>query len=513
MQGETRVERNEERGRLTERMLLWLGLVLWAMVLASWGCGSEEEVTAQNASCTRDADCTVGTICQASTQTCIVAPCYTGGEYNCQMGQICLETPEQTQGVCSRPECRFPSDCTSKPGTSCIGGQCLAFECTNDEECDDDEYCTAGNQCEAAPTECTVDADCKSPRRVCTAAGTCRPGCTTDDACPQDRFCDVAQKVCSPGCRDSTQCDGQLDTCGPDHQCVCSPDSCTNGTACVGGTCKMIASCDDVTCAMGQYCDPENNFACTEGCTTTGCDATPGTVCNPQTGRCIADMCGGKTAAACVGTDAPHFNPETCECIECLTFNDCDTADGEICNDGGRCVRCENACDSNTPGTCTDAAGGATPFCIAGCCSECIGDLDCKDASKPLCINGFCQAQPNCLMDPNACPTGYLCDAQGTCQPPATGGQCNPRDGSGCTPPLICNPQTSTCEQGGSTGMGCGTCNPDCTCNGSMQCNPLFLACTGCSGPLFPGFPGGDPATTCPSGQICFPGFAICLKP
>ena len=503
------MERSNERKRLAHKIALWCGLILWTLAL-SWGCGSEEQPTSSNTSCVQDADCPLGTVCQLSSKQCLAIPCETDGNFNCLMGQICLQTEADPAGVCSRPECKFPADCASKPGTSCIKGQCLAAQCTRNDECDPGEYCTVGNQCEEVPTSCKMDEDCKDPGRVCTDAGICRPGCSSDEACEADKYCDTAQKVCAPGCRDSTQCEGQLDTCSEDHKCVCSADSCPGGTSCVSGVCKVVESCDDAGCTEDQYCDPDDGFSCKDKCTVTGCDAMPGTVCDAQTGRCIADQCGGKTAADCTDPNKPHFSASTCECIECLTFNDCDVANGEICSDGGTCIRCENACDSNTPGQCDNVAGGATPFCIAGCCSECIGDLDCDDPAKPLCINGFCQSQPDCLTDPSACPTGYTCDAQGMCQPPQSGGMCNPQDGTGCTPPLVCNPFTSMCEQGGSTGMGCGLCNPDCTCNGQLQCDPLFQACTGCD-PLPPLF-GGDPNKQCPSGQTCFPFFNICLQ-
>lgn len=371
--------------------------------------------------------------------------------------------------------CTYDMDCAL--GQVCsFAGQCVTASCDN---------CTAEQICYITPSnpegscsrpECLSPEDC-AEGQTCTN-GLCQSGCASAVDCPGDQICNLANQCVDPP---------QPSTCTNDNECE-SGEVCTNG-ACVPAP---ATSCEAVQCEANERCHPQT-FACVRDCVSdpTLCDANQ--VCDATTGQCSANPCPGANPEACEGA-TPHFNTTLCACVGCVNNADC--SGGQVCNSNGTCVtagECAQPCDPNVPGTC----GGGTPYCLDNCCSECVGAADCPQGL--LCLNGFCGTPPDCTNDPSVCPAGYECQS-GSCVPPQTGQNCDPQDPASCPVGTFCDPATSTC--GGLGGeLGCGLCNEDCTCPGSLTCDGFF--CSGCQGSLI-NLQGG-----CPDGQFCLGGLCF----
>lgn len=459
------------------RRALALTTIITALGLAA--CGTEDTGQTQEQKCSFDDECDLGEVCLVDG-VCGAVDC----EF-CQPGQICY-TDADGNSSCSRPECTQDSECDGDK--SCIDGLCSDATCQAREDCPEGQICNVlAGKCVAPPDVCTTDFDCPVGN-ICKDDGTCSPGCSSDDQCDAGKFCNTDINICEDGCRDSTECTAEQ-TCDDSNQCVCDPSKCAEGFICDEGTNGCVentaTSCDDVTCGEGQTCDP-TTLTCVEapmGCTTepdmpNSCPV--GTVCNTATGDCDAQTCIDKTPEDCAGTDAPYLNQDFCECVECLSDENCDTAAGETCNFNGQCqAPCQTPCDPGTPGTCM----GSTPYCFGGCCVECIGAADC--AAGQICLDGMCGDPPDCSVDPTVCPSGYEC-VGGTCQAAAAGTSCDPSNPMSCPPGQFCqasdpnNPTSGTC-QGLGGGNNCGGCNPDCTCDNGLTCDTLLGLCTGCT--------------------------------
>ena len=311
---------------------------------------------------------------------------------------------------------------------------------------------------------CEVDTDCELGE-VCSASGQCiEADC---DHCTEDQICYIP-----PG--------GGEGTCSA-PECS-SDDDCPDGT-CEDGLCTEEGACDDDDdCPDGQECHPITNTCQDDGsggggdeCSTD--DDCPGGSCDD--GTCISDSSCELTDEDC-DAPTPHVygDDDSCECAECGDDTHCA---GDLICDGGTCAEDDGGgnggdgpdpnecieCDPDEPGICD----GDTPYCIDECCVECIGAGDCD--GNEICNDGFCSDASGCTDDSD-CPTGYDCDG-GECIPPDAGGECQ-EDGD-CPDGQFCNPQTETCEELGGD-MGCGLCNPDCTCDGDLTCDGFF--CVGC---------------------------------
>lgn len=464
----------------------------FCLMLASLGTSCSSD-TATARSCTFDADCELGAVCQLTTNTCIVVPCQDEqGNRICLPEQVCLVTDANPQGSCSAPECTTANDCAEG---QCVGGLCSTGGCTTAADCPTGQVCNLAGQCEAGDGSCSADTDCPSGQACVSDA--CVPGCRSNDECQDTQYCSSA-KACVAGCRDASGC-GTGQDCR-EGTCVCTPGSCGEGRVCntEAGQCEDISSCDQVTCPEGEICNPVI-LSCETRCTPDSCGV--GEACNAQTGVCESSTCPGADTTQCAGTNRPIWDPIRCFCAECTSDTDCNTAAGETCNAAGVCFACETACDSGAPGTC----GGATPYCIEDCCVECIGASDC--ATGELCLQGTCGQPPSCTVDPTVCPAGTTCQ-NGQCQANQGGGSCDPSDPTTCPAGTFCDPLQGTCSSDIGGGFGCGLCNPDCTCDGGLTCDGFF--CGGCRTCVtILGVEVCTEGVDCPNGQSCFPGEAI----
>lgn len=355
--------------------------------------------------------------------------------------------------------------------------------CEIDFDCPLGTVCGASNVCiEAACEFCTDGQICyktdANPEGTCSA-----PECSFADDCPGDIPCNngvCGGDAAEPECSLSNPCpEGQV--CNWAQKCVPEASS---------GSCTGTDDCGD-----GEFCDPQTDSCLPAvSCDNVQCD--PGEVCIEGYGTCQPDgnTCTNITPADCSGA-TPHLDQQSCTCVSCTSSSHCGA--GQACV-GGTCqtnTECATPCSPDAPGTC----GGDTPYCINNCCIQCLGAADCS--GNQLCLDGFCSAPPSCAADPNACPAGFEC-INGTCAQPGGGQDCS-SDPSVCTFPMVCDPSTNTCTGLGGD-MGCGFCDPDCTCPNGLTCQTdgmmtsLMPMCVGCSpmGGLFGG-------ASCPAGQEC----------
>lgn len=455
---------------------------LMFVIMPLMGCPSDT-VSSQTTDCSFDDDCALGTVCLRAEGVCGTAAC----EF-CLAGQICYTLDDGTQS-CSKPECRSASECNSPE--SCVDGVCTKVTCTSRDDCPDDKICNLVGACVEPPEVCQSNEECPSGE-ICLASGVCRSGCLADDECDVDKYCDISSSSCQLGCRTASNC--------------------LAGEMCVNHKCRaeQITSCAQVMCSPEQKCVPQT-FECVDVCTSAQGmpnSCPEGQVCSATTGECSVNACVGKDPEQCQGdAEHPYWNDTFCACVACIDSTHCSGA-GESCNGNGECTVCQTLCDSSTPNTCQ----GATPYCISGCCSECIGTVDCP--SGEVCLEGFCGVPPDCSTDPSICPSGLVCEG-GMCRPAASGTSCNPQVPGSCPFGQMCTPDQSgmsgmcsSANIGG--GLGCGFCNDDCTCDGGLTCEGFV--CTGCKG-LFGSGVGLD--SNCPSGQggagLCAAGICIPL--
>ena len=457
-------------------------LPLMTALLTLSACGDENVATTRVA-CTNDDVCPIGQVCLRKDGFCGAVSC----DF-CQPGQVCY-TDAAGNASCSRPECFRPTDCTA-PAT-CIGGLCQESTCSKREDCPEGKICNLASQCVDPPEMCSNNAECPAGQ-ICPASGFCRPGCANSSECAAGEFCSESN-TCVSGCRSSMDCSAEQ-TCNAQNKCVCDTAKCPAGSACDPDQNKCVEGAFDCrqpqdTCPMGTFCNGATG-QCEQGCTdqpNMPNSCTSGEICNLATGSCVPDNCPGKDPTSCMGdVRAPYWNPTACACVQCIRDEQC--GPNETCNDNGECGTCNTPCNANTPGTCQ----GNTPYCVSGCCRQCIGSADCP--SGQVCVSGTCGQEPDCTNNPSICPAQWTCE-NGRCKEPAAvgrscvigstdpmmscpfGQQCVPDPNAPAPGPNQPPSTMGVCSAAGG-GFGCGTCNADCTCDGGLTCDGF--ACTGC---------------------------------
>ena len=175
------------------------------------------------------------------------------------------------------------------------------------------------------------------------------------------------------------------------------------------------------------------------------------TICDEDTQQCIN---------ICDGTDKPYCVDDVC--VECMTAEDCANPEKPVCNANHFCEACPDdkpiynfstkvceLCPDETPiwhnKTCVECGANincrdaskpvcntdnvceacpiTTPIYLGDKCVECRGNSDCQDSSKPIC-NGdnSCEACPNDNPKYNA--TTGECESCPTDKPMYHNGQC-----------------------------------------------------------------------------------------
>lgn len=219
-------------------------------------------------------------------------------------------------------------------------GNCEVVDSNAGAACDDDSFCTVAD--------------------VCDGAGTCVPGPPND--------CGMTAGACQ-----QVACDETSATCsivaGPNGQPCTSTNLCLLNASCLNGTCSGGLLKD---CAFS----PVPN-ECHES------------VCDPQTGQCVAQPDPSAQGQACTDPSAPCTVSKTCDnagnCIggqpkDCSAFNamcflgQCNTANGQCyaqpvlgpCDDQNPCTTGESCqagmCGNGTPvTTCSLTPDGCCP--------------------------------------------------------------------------------------------------------------------------------------------------------
>lgn len=353
----------------------------------------------------------------------------------CPTGQVCVE------GGCHPSPgsvgCYVDSQCD--PGQACEG----ATLCT---DCTDMECVPVVGSCRYPAGCCNADSDCSGGEACVKGVCKAKPagdGCWADGQCESGFECDAldpcycGQSGCSdePGfCALSGVCCASDKECGADGLCLAG--SCVSAAAKVGAErCYASADCAGGTCAGAYECTCKD-----EAC-----------LIPTTTGKCVSG--------------------ETC----CVTASDCGA--GEICVDGGACVKaptpesnscyldqhcglgriCEGAVIADTcegehvAGQCrtmvVDCAGDSE--CGPGmvckypdtyACPESIGPEPDKGVCVPMVDEG-CWDTSDCPGD-RRCGSEVICTEEGGCAAPNKPGICEVFviEGDCCNSHLECEP-------------------------------------------------------------------------
>jgi hypothetical protein len=246
-------------------------------------------------------------------------------------------------------------------------------------------------------------------------------------------------------CTDGTYKCNAAQKCDPTLGCVecltnanCPPGGAGNANlkVCVLGNCAVCGA--DTDCPTGDVCYPSNH-TCHASCLADGGAACGGgrtPICDMTTGACVGCL----TADDCKNTAGRAVcDATTQQCVQCQADADCKgNAAGAVCDTASAtCVQCEansdcptarpvcdadfhtcvagcttdaqclarsrltpvcdtttGRCEAEPPCTsnadCSADGGGATPFCEAPRCVECIVTSDCPGTGR-TCANGMCR--------------------------------------------------------------------------------------------------------------------------
>lgn len=372
--------------------------------------GSEAGNTA-NLSCTQDADCPPGTLCDSTSMSCQVG-CLTSQE--CSQNERCLE------GLCRQLD-----------------------PCSEDQPCPQNAVCSCDGLCfPKVGAPCTGNLQCAPTTEYCDPCeGQCKPRIEPCGPCLLSESCSRRGDLCASIGTDTQKtclrrCEGQAtcDQVGPGY--VCQALGSTPDMYCIpeSGNCASVAQCQsDAACPADHFCNERQQ--CQIGCLGEDTSCPMGQLC--QGLRC-----------------APP----------CMTANDCGL-DSAICEEG----RCK------IPGGCTSSQDclEAETYCNLDrnrCVSGCQVDNDCLDATKE-CVGGRCR--PRGCSRNYQCSFGEVCDLESNqcvlaegrhcemgCDPQASDSSCGSEGqrclslqdeeenpiGDFCFEP--CQPEPNPCPQG-----------------------------------------------------------------
>ncbi len=320
----------------------------------------------------------------------------TSGDCSCSPYAISIgaSTP------CTYGSCEGTRTCTEEGLSDCTAGNPIAELCDEqDNDCDgetDEDFQTAGfynhpNHCGACGNDCEDAID--------NGTGTC--GLV------------LGLPTCVPADCDEGYAPSQDNTCEPTAPCINDPngtpcdadnDPCTQGDACLQGTCVagQLVDCTDEDPCTEDLCQPLD--ASTHTCEHPA--APSGTPCDDHSGCTIGDVCGEgicTPGAAPDCDDALACTTDTCTSLSATTYSCTSTIIDDACLIDGACV------------------GQATPSPTSACLT--CNPTTSQSAWTPSADGTACDA------DEDGCTTNDSC-LLGACQPGAPA-PCD--DGTECT--------------------------------------------------------------------------------
>lgn len=224
---------------------MFRSLAAVAALLVVVGCGPADQMTAAGR-CTADAQCPVGTSCDAKLGVCV-----SGG--SASSTPVAKPLPNEYGKYCEND-----SHCAGVAGTTCTMSQCI-FPCANGAQCPGGTTC-GGQGYPGCFQNCASSAECKN-ESMC---GVMNPG-----------YGNAAFQACYPKfpsdlggtCKDDLGC-------GEDFKCVVTSTrpngyctkTCTASSDCWGGICVVSGSNTSGICS--PKCDsPGSQSTCVPGTT------------------------------------------------------------------------------------------------------------------------------------------------------------------------------------------------------------------------------------------------------
>jgi hypothetical protein len=449
--------------------------------------------------------------------------------FQCETGATC----PSGWTCCADGLCR--SRCESTGGGDAGGG--TARRCPENDPCTGN----AGAPCRAGVIACQddrpicVDGPASLTGIACGGGFICRSGtCVT---CTPQAPCNANPNPCF---------EGELQ-CGATSSCVDSTRPRLAGSPCgPGKVCTDTAAC--IACDEGRACSTNPSAPCVEGvirCQSgapvcvDGPPAPSGVACGENRvclgGNCLPCIpglsCTANPSAPCRrGTLQCGSSPSCAD--ESLVLAGLVCGLNEVCNDQGRCLRCDSgaACDTNPNAACRrgviDCASGA-PVCVDGAAKPAGTACGAEQVCSPSGTCVACSAGGTCTTNPNPCRLGMLscatgelscvdgaprpegscaqgqrCDGNGFCGPCVSGQSCSSNPGAPCRAGVVeCTQEGSRCVD--SLNVAAGTsCGADRVCNGMGSC-VVCAAGAPCST---------NPNPSCKTGSTsCVTGAPVCV--
>jgi hypothetical protein len=393
--------------------------------------------------CTDDADCPLGSVCDATSNACVPGcnpkhPCAPGKEC---CGTTCYDTQKDPNncGGCGKT---CPTVANGAPG--CAAGECGVGKCDlGYDDCDK----KAANGCEVSlDTSADHCGACFNKCSLSNASASCTAGACAIAAC--DPGFDDCDKDPKNGCETSLKTETNCGTCGT----VCAIPNATS--SCSTGTCTRVA------CNAGfDDCDKDPKNGCEANLTTGGAGPSgSNTIVNCKT-------CG-NTCSVTNGT--PACGAAGCEVGSCSgKYDDCNKVYADGCET-------DKSTDKLNCGICGKVCNGTngTPSCSASACSiSCnVGFDNCDLDPNTGCEVNLTNDKNNC----NGC--GKVCATSST----VTGTKCVPGSIAGTGECGVATCAANTFDNDGSFANGC-ECTGDShanTCAGATDLGTVDIGAT-----------------------------------